>query len=234
MVEGPLPPDDSPAQADLLAAIRRELERTYAQIEALIWLTAQYRFRAPLPPMRKWAISPDFAGLLAALIRRQRPQTVVELGSGVSTLVAGYALEANGSGTVISIDHMEAFTGAARQHALEHGLEARIRFLTAPLTPIALGGAVWRWYDPAQLTLAGPVDLLVIDGPPQQDNPQPLARYPALPVLFEYLRPGALIVLDDADRGDEQAVVTRWLAEFPVTLVERVETEKGAVILRRS
>lgn len=233
MVEGPLPPDDSPAQTDLLRAIRRELERTYEQIEALLWLTTQYRFRAPLPPMRKWAISPDFANLLAGVIRRQRPDTIVELGSGVSTLIAGYALEASGGSSLISIDHAEAFTAAARRQAAEHGLEARIRFITAPLTLLALNGAIWQWYDPARLALTPPIDLLVIDGPPQQDNPQPLARYPALPVLFESLRPGALILLDDADRADEAAVVARWLAEFPIALVERIATEKGAVILQR-
>jgi predicted O-methyltransferase YrrM len=234
VVEGPLPPDDSPAQADLLLAFRRELERTYEQIEALLWLTTQYRFRASLPPMRKWAISPDFANLLAGVIRRQRPQTIVELGGGVSTLIAGYALEACGGGTLISVDHAEQFTEAARRQAAEHGLEAAIRFITAPLTPIALGGAIWQWYDPSRLALPPAIDLLVVDGPPQQDNPQPLARYPALPVLFEALRPGALIVLDDADRADETAIVARWLAEFPVTQVERIATEKGAVILQRA
>lgn len=222
------------ADSDLLRAIHRDLERTYEQIEALIWLTTQFRFRAPLPPMRKWAISPDFANLLAGIIRRQRPGLIVELGSGISTLVAGYALEQLGGGTIVSIDHAAPFSEAAQRQAVEHALDERIRFITAPLTPIALGGATWHWYDLAALTLDAPIDLLVVDGPPQQDNPQPLARYPALPVLFERLRPGALIVLDDADRADERQIVARWLAEFPVTLVERSETEKGTVVLRRA
>jgi len=225
----PIPGDDEPRTGDseLLRAIHRDLERTYEQIEALIWLTAQFRFRAPLPPMRKWAISPDFANLLAGIIRRQRP-------GGVSTLVAGYALEQLGGGRIVSIDHAAPFSEAARRQVLDHGLTVDIRFITAPLTPIALNHETWRWYDLAGLTLDAPIDLLLVDGPPQQDNPQPLARYPALPILFDRLRPDALIVLDDADRADERAIVARWLAEFPVALVERGDTEKGAVVLRRA
>ncbi|MBC8099940.1 MAG: class I SAM-dependent methyltransferase, partial [Armatimonadetes bacterium] len=60
-----------------------------------------------------------------------------------------------------------------------------------------------------------------------------MARYPALPILFECLRVGALIVVDDADREDEQRMVARWLREYPLRVVDRPETEKGTVVLEK-
>ncbi|NJO82486.1 MAG: hypothetical protein HC828_06455, partial [Blastochloris sp.] len=53
-----------------LDALREEVktnearaEEHYRQLEALFSLHAQVKFNAPLPPMRRWSISPDFANL---------------------------------------------------------------------------------------------------------------------------------------------------------------------------
>ena len=56
--------------------------------------------------------------------------------------------------------------------------------------------------------------MLVIDGPPQAAGTQ--ARYPAGPLLFPRLAPGAAVYLDDAARSDEQAILRRWRSEFPL------------------
>lgn len=52
------------------------------------------------------------------------------------------------------------------------------------------------------------VDLLVIDGPPEATGNW--ARYPALPLLREKLRSGAVVVLDDTHRADERAILEAW------------------------
>src|ERR687891_1928258 len=78
---------------DLRRDLRRDPTADYPQTETLSSLLAVLRPRAPFPPFRGWAISPDFAVLLLTQVLTRRPARVVELGSGVSTLVLGYALE---------------------------------------------------------------------------------------------------------------------------------------------
>ncbi|HZL04081.1 MAG TPA: hypothetical protein VFE45_01440, partial [Coriobacteriia bacterium] len=84
----------------LTRAIDDSIWRHYQQVEALIGLYETLDIGLPLPPMRGWPASPDFARELACVIAETRPQTIVEIGSGVSTLVAGYALKKNGMGRV--------------------------------------------------------------------------------------------------------------------------------------
>src|SRR5438034_475105 len=70
-----------------------ELEADIAQTQPLVALAGQLHTRRPLPQMRGFAIAPDFALYLTELIDDERPEVVVETGSGVSTLIIAYALE---------------------------------------------------------------------------------------------------------------------------------------------
>ena len=188
--------------------ISGELAQTYRQIEALVMLTKCLPLRHPLPPMRGFAVSPDLALLLYELVHEHRPSLVVECGSGVSSLVIGYALKALGAGHLISFEH-EA-RAAERSVALvgRHGLEV-------------------------EETLVGKrAHLVFIDGPP--GSLQPLARYPALRRLAPFLAPDAVVVLDDVARPDEWAITERWLREDPRLTLQRIAHEKGTAILTRS
>jgi hypothetical protein len=55
------------------------------------------------------------------------------------------------------------------------------------------------------------IPMLVVDGPPRATGAA--ARYPAFPLLQSVLAQKATIVLDDADRPDEEEIVSRWLAD---------------------
>ncbi|MCU0498524.1 MAG: class I SAM-dependent methyltransferase [Anaerolineae bacterium] len=211
----------------------RSLEQTYWQLEALFSVFALLPIRAPLPPMRAWAISPDFARVLLTVILTSHPTAIVELGGGVSSLIGGYALEKLGAGRLTTLEHLRPFADQVRRNLDLHQLNTRVQVIDAPLTSIEYRGETWTWYDPTALADLHSIDLLVVDGPAQQDNPQRYVRYPAMPYLFERLRPGGLILLDDADRADEQHLITRWLAEFPLDRVETYPTEKGAALLRK-
>ena len=81
--------------------------QSYRQAEALNQLIALLKFTAPIPPTRSWAASPDLLLTLVDLVRRYKPQLVVELGSGVSTLIVAKA----GAKKVISIDNSDEFAG---------------------------------------------------------------------------------------------------------------------------
>src|SRR5215831_18124897 len=197
--------------------ISGELAQTYRQIEALVMLTKCLPLRHPLPPMRGFAVSPDLALLLYELVHEHHPALVVECGSGVSSLVIGYALKVVGAGHLISFEHDAR--AAERSLALvgRHGLERQVQIVHAGL----------------QETLVGKrARLVFIDGPP--GSLQPLARYPALRRLAPFLTPDAVVVLDDVARPDEWAITERWLREDPRLTLQRIAHEKGTAILTRS
>lgn len=222
-------------QLRILRHLQEGASSHYRQVESLASIYAALPIRAPLPPMRVHAMSPDFAREIVAIALADHPRTVVELGSGVSTLLTAYALEVNGDdgAHVYSLDHEPQFASITRRNLAAHGLERWATILDAPLVDTPCAGAVRRWYDTSSLLEAlgdRRIDLLVIDGPPARDDP--MAREPAMPVLADRLAPGAVIVLDDAGRPGERRIVERWSAAAPGYQVRWMKAEKGAAILR--
>ncbi len=212
----------------------RQRRVDYRQIEALSALRGALSLRQPLPPMRGYAISPDFAVILLETIRDHQPRHILELGCGVSTLIGAYALEQYQiDGRITSLEHQPDFAQFTRDNLTKHSLSAFVQVIDAPLKPL-LSLRRWRgrWYYVPSIP-AAEVDLLVIDGPPQYKNPNRLARYPALPILFDRLATGALILVDDSDRWHERRAVKRWLRDYPLTVVRTFDTEKGTVLLRK-
>src|SRR5690606_5204664 len=86
-------------QTGSVAKIEKSVERIafneFRPHEALDALRQLLKFDLPLPATRGWAAAPDFLLHLCQRIATHRPKVVVELGSGVSTLVAAAALAAN-------------------------------------------------------------------------------------------------------------------------------------------
>lgn len=203
----------------------------YWQIEALFSIYNSVRITHPLPPMRLWAASPDFVALAVSLIRQHKPQIVFEVGSGVSTLVCSYALRENGGGHLLSLEHDAHFAQVTQENIVAHGLNDIARVIHAPLKPVQVNGEARTWYDLDAVELPV-IDLLIVDGPPEGTGK--LARYPALPLLFEHLKPGAHVLVDDFMRDDEYEMVNRWLAEYGLTVIRTFANEKGAVILQKT
>jgi predicted O-methyltransferase YrrM len=203
----------------------------YRQIEALFSLHAILHVRHPLPPMREWAISPDLGTVLIALIHDYKPKCIVEASSGVSTLIAGYCVQANGVGRVVSLESDPTFAKVTTHNVARHGLQDVATVIHAPMKSYNLNGQPWLWYDLSGLNNIEPIDLLVVDGP--IDRTQKFARFPALPLLIERLSDNAVIVLDDGIRRDEQRIVQQWLQAFAGFELETLPTEKVTFVLRR-
>lgn len=206
-------------------------ENLYRQLEALNSITSILPQRLPLPPMRGWAISPDFGVLLMTEILTKSPRLVLELGSGVSTLIIAYCLEKAGHGRVISFDHDPDYCNKSRELLSAHKLDTIAEVIHAPLREVQLKAGNWDWYDTACIAPGRKADLLVIDGPPGQI--QDISRYPALPLLHAHCSNDAVVMLDDAARADEKTIVAMWLRDFPDLECEFIPAEKGAAVLRR-
>jgi predicted O-methyltransferase YrrM len=205
-------------------------EGDHRRIEDLIMLLTAIRTDVPLPPMRDYAIAPDFGNIIAREILGNRPRLIVEFGSGVSTLISAYCLKRLGAGRLLSIDHDAEYVERSRRNVAAHGLASIAEVKHAPLTKLQLDGKSWKYYDLSGIdnTL---IDLLVIDGPPL--STQGLTRYPALALLVNRLSPTAVVLLDDAARADEKEIVRIWRERFPEFHYEFVGTERGTAIFRR-
>ena len=211
---------------------RDDMSKQLHEIQATLDLYTRENFRQRLPPMIGWAASPVLLSDITSEIRLRRPKLILELGSGVSTIVMAYALEELGSGRIVSLDHIADYRNRTIAELGRHGLESWVDVRLAPLKPVRLGGRDWSWYDVAALDGLNEIDFMVVDGPPFET--QSMARYPALPLTMDRLSATAVIVLDDADRRDEQRCLKRWLEEFSDIDLELRASRKGTAILRRN
>ncbi len=212
-------------------AERQRLNMMFAQVEALISLRDALRLEHPLPPTRGWAASPDLLLLIVRHIEATKPRLVVELGSGVSTIVIAASLRRSGSGRSVSLEHDPDHAARTRTELDRQGLSSLADVVHAPLRDLSVGEGTWRWYGAPRDAIPQCIDLVFVDGPPGTTGP--LARYPALPVLFDRLAPGASIILDDGARPDEREIVARWQSEYPGFDGRELPLEKGAWVLTR-
>ncbi|MEL6149167.1 MAG: class I SAM-dependent methyltransferase [Chloroflexota bacterium] len=222
-------------QAALQIQIRDEGRNLYRQMQAVTWLHDQFKFTVPLPPMRGWAVSPDFATLLVTLIREHTPQTVVELGGGTSTILTAKTLRELREGKVYAVEAVAPFAENARANLQQHGLEDIATVIHAPITRVSAGERSLIWYDVDELETLPEIDMLIVDGPAQYNQERRMVRYPALPMLYSKLAHNAIIVIDDTLREDERLTAERWLTEFPDIrqIAEYTELEKGALVFKR-
>jgi predicted O-methyltransferase YrrM len=158
-----------------------------------------------------WSLRPEALRLVEALVTGGRT-SVVECGSGLSTVTIARALRAVETGHVHVLEHDPHWAVTTRRALADEELTGFVTVIEAPL--------VDGWYDRAavaHLPERG-IELLLVDGPPAGEPGTEGSRYPALPELAGRLAPSAAILLDDADRDGERWVLERWLAEFPIQL----------------
>jgi hypothetical protein len=165
---------------------------------------------------------------------RKRPQLVVECGSGTSTMWLGYAAQKIGDCRVVALEHSVQYAEATAELVRLHGLGDIVQVRLAPLATHDVEGRQMQWYRSDEWSDLTDIDVLVVDGPPGSIGR--LARYPALPLMGSRLAVSPTIVLDDADRPDERAVIDKWVAAGPPTpghawTVIRAATARGLVTL---
>jgi hypothetical protein len=156
------------------------------------------RFSAPAPFLER-----------VAERARNTGGPILECGSGSSTLFLGLLAGARGV-EVWSLEHDLEWLRATEARLRQFRVPG-VRLLHAPLR--AYGDFSW-YAPPAETPLPRRFTLVVCDGPPSRTTHG--GRYGLLPVLGDRLPPGTEILLDDAARPEEQAVIERWSAERPI------------------
>jgi predicted O-methyltransferase YrrM len=187
------------------------LERRIVSEISAMNLLAGSRSGAALPPFEGWSMAPLAVRYSESVATELAPnQTIVELGSGVSTAWLAYALaQKEQRPRFVSVDHDAAFGAATAQSLSRLGLDGVAEVVVAPLRDVTIDEGERRWYDTAWLSGVENVGLLIVDGPPA--GKVHAARYPALPLLVERLADEAIILVDDADRPGESDMVAQWM-----------------------
>ena len=132
------------------------------------------------------AVSPETGTLLYMLARSSGARVVIEFGTsfGISTLYLAAALRDNGGGQLITTEFEPSKVMRAKANLKEGGL--------IDLVEIREGDALQTLSDDLPET----IDLLLLDGAK--------ALYPEILSLVERrLRPGALVIADNADFSPE-------------------------------
>lgn len=136
-------------------------------------------------------------------MRRRSSATILECGSGASTLLMGI-LARRYNCRVISLEHDAAWALHMQTLLQRFGLE-RANVFHAPLR--SYGKGEYQWYTwPTTLTELT-FSVVVCDGPPART---PGGRFGLLPVVESSLADDCLIILDDTQRRSERETIARW------------------------
>lgn len=103
--------------------------------------------KIPLPFQKPWAVLPDFINMLLQLVEESKPSTIVECGSGLSTLVCGYMVKNKIIKQCFAIEHDKQFYDSTKAELVKHGLDEFVSLLYAPLVPIKINNIDWFWYN---------------------------------------------------------------------------------------
>ena len=211
-----------------LAKIQHE---TMQEAESLIQLHRLFELDMPMPLLggvaKGWAMEPVTMLALVDEVLRRKPSLIVECGSGTSTVWIAQALRRIGVGSLVALEHLEKFASLGCSMLDAHGLSELAEIRSAPLEACRIGTETFSWYKTSAFEDLADISMLVVDGPPSSTGP--LARYPALPLLRSRLLPGALVVIDDVGREDEQRVVQRWQQEDAALVNARMISERTMV-----
>ena len=186
-----------------------------------------------------WTISSQTRLLLYHMVETTQPRRIIECGSGTSTIIfADYAARHDQGGRpaplIWSIDHDGHWMEATRKSLEERGLAKYVRLVHAPIDERLVFGKSMQGYRlppsvRAELAAAEAFDFCLIDGPPHT-----VGRFASLPTVAGYLAPGAVVLLDDAFRPDEQAAWKLWREHYPKSLVHSrlILTHRGMAMGR--
>lgn len=173
-----------------------------------------------------WRIGEDAFRYVCSIIRKNEYRSMMEFGSGASTI--RWALEFPDL-TIVTFEHDTEFAEDTKALLHDLGLANRVRLRHAPLRRRWINGRLFTAYDFHGID--GLYDIVIIDGPPHFTR---RGREVCLYDAYTALRVGGTVVLDDACREDEKAIVENWLDVYPDSFeYSRVDVQHGLAILRK-
>lgn len=144
--------------------------------------------------------------------------SVLECGSGLSTLLLGTLADRNGF-TVWTLEHEREWYEAVKE-ILERNNIRNVRLVHAPLRDLGDGIS---WYDVRSIALPDEFSLVVCDGPPNWTTPG--GRYGLVAAMREHFSRDWNILLDDPIAAEKTGMLPRLESEPGVRAVKHVATD---------
>ncbi|MCC5945940.1 MAG: class I SAM-dependent methyltransferase [Bernardetiaceae bacterium] len=186
-----------------------------------------------LPTSRSALSHHSIAVVLNDIIINKRHQ-ILEFGCGISTVLMARLFAKNQiPAKVISVEEDENWLAIIQQIIQKEDLSKYVDFVLAPLKPTPHALENNRWYDTealmAVLKNSKPINLILVDGPTAYRKDISKARYPALPVAYEFLSENFVVYLDDTNRTGEQYILKKWAKAYKLKFIRANQTISYAV-----
>jgi glycosyltransferase involved in cell wall biosynthesis len=157
--------------------------------------------RDEVVPWSDWSVSKHLARALDDHLGRSRPASILEVGSGVSTMMFARQAALNGA-SVTTLEHDPGWFERTRDLLVRFGLQGCVDLRYAPIREAS---SEPTWYD---ARLEGPYDFIFVDGPPLR-----IGRRAVLPAIHDHLSSRWTLWLKDGNRAHERACVDEWAVD---------------------
>lgn len=153
-----------------------------------------------------WSAMDEYlAGCIEQALSTRGP--ILECGTGLSTVLLGVIAKRQCQ-SHWALEHKPEWATKVQGYLHQYQLDSVIH--AKPLKDY--GG--FSWYDVPLDRMPDSFFLIVCDGPPSRTKG---GRFGLIPVMRERLKPGCVILLDDAEREAELDIAKRWEAELDAT-----------------
>jgi predicted O-methyltransferase YrrM len=137
---------------------------------------------------------------------------ILECGSGLSTILIGAIAKKQGQSHFV-LEHNSEWAIKVKKYLNRYKIDSVVQ-CTKPLKDYG----DFCWYDVPLESMPDSFSLVVCDGPPGSTKG---GRYGLAPIMRKRLKPGCVILLDDAGREQELAIAKLWEVELdaPIDLL---------------
>lgn len=221
-------------QSHFILRIILRLKRMYRQILAIgkedrnkiLYLGKQPENNHPLyflwsidsRYINSWILHGESMQFIWNILMETKPTTIIELGSGLSTLMlAKYAqivrLNSEIDPLIYSIEHNQVWSNQILDLLEKYGLLEFIKLCLFPIKTLTFNGFQGKTYDITEI-INHKYDFVLIDGPPPD-----VGRMLTLPSLIRSTSSSAIILIDDAQRYSEREAIMKWIRNYPFKIV---------------
>ncbi|MEA5553324.1 hypothetical protein VB713_20505 [Anabaena cylindrica UHCC 0172] len=176
-----------------------------------------------------WALPMDVLQWLEGFIIEKNIKSIVECGSGLSTIFLGEMQQKGVIERSLTLEDNQDWYDYTCRKLLEKNLADYTEVKLTPRKQQACNKILVSWYNISGIEPFD-ADLIIVDGPPSRSAM--LARHPAPHLLKNFIKPGTYLVIDDYFRSEESKTVEMWLEELPITLIEILGIGKGLALLQ--
>jgi hypothetical protein len=228
---GGLVPLDRALQVRADVGLPGELERQMGRGDQDVDLGAAEEILAGLPT-GGWALDREVLAEVIRTFELERPDVVVEFGSGTSTVLLAWLARSCGRAVeVVSFEQDPVVADQTLQTLRARGLDHGVRVIVAPLDEVEVDGISLRSYsaDVVHETLGDrSPGMVLVDGPSRADGG---SRFPVLPMVQQHVRSHAILLLDDSWRDLELTIAERWAERSGVNVRGIAAIGKGLLVV---